>query len=72
VHIRIRSFYPPTYSKVDSIQLATYDSSTIFGFLDFRFLCYSTLGWGGVELKLLIILVLSKGRVDTELKIDIR
>jgi hypothetical protein len=30
------------------------------------------LGWGGVELKLLIILVLSKGRVDMELKIDIR
>jgi hypothetical protein len=30
------------------------------------------LGWGGVELKLLIILVLSKGRADMELKIDIR
>jgi hypothetical protein len=43
VHIRIRNFYPPTYSKVDSIQLATYDSSTIFSFLDFRFPCYSTM-----------------------------
>jgi hypothetical protein len=30
------------------------------------------LGWGGVELKLLIILVLSKGRAEMELKIDIR